>query len=224
MDESGSARVRWGNSDLYGYVDNEPTDGADPSGLKFGIWNDKTGWTSESGDDVFKRLVTQLGGQPANMQALKDSDLWKNLVDSPTWIEVKFLKMGGNTKGEGGRTYKDDFMGGISSTVGPDMANNPKGLLANFIHEMIHAAVLARCKLVFNGNVVLDRNNDRDNFKIGKGYGKYPGTNYQNDINITGQDLIDWLTQQIGPPGAFPKPRPPSEDPPPHIPGLNRGV
>ena len=108
--------------------DNEPhLRKVDPSGLKYGIWNDKTGWTSESGDDVFKRLVTQLGGQPANMQALKDSDLWKNLVDSPTWIEVKFLKMGGNTKGEGGRTYKDDFMGGISSTVGPDMANNPKG-------------------------------------------------------------------------------------------------
>jgi hypothetical protein len=143
--------------------------------------------------------------------------LWRRLVESPTWIEVKFLNMAGS-QGEGGRIYYDDFCGGIVVTVGPDTAKNPRELLSHFIHEMVHAFLLAGYGLKIDGKSIWDKNTDPANYREGNGYGNYPGTNSKNDINLAGQEFIDWLTRKIGAPPAFPVPRPPSEDPPIRVP------
>ena len=192
-----------GSRDLYGYVSNEPTDGADASGLYFAKYNIKTGWKRESPDDVLKRLAKQMGGPLRNPQELKNQEFWRQMDSSNIPIEVKFLNMAGNPNREGGRTYFDGFSGGVMVNVGPDMANDPNQLLSNFLHEMIHASLLAGCNFNFGGNPVKDLNADPENYKTGTGYGKYPGTNDQNDINQPGQGLINDLSPKIAPRQRF---------------------
>jgi hypothetical protein len=84
---------------------------------------------------------------------------------------------------------------------------------------MVHAFLLAGgCTLTFKGKLVGDKNSDTDNWTEGIGYSYYPGTESQDDINDVGHDFLDTAQNAIGAPSEFPKPRPPSEDPPIRVP------
>jgi RHS repeat-associated protein len=167
-----------GESDLYEYVADDASNMADPSGLEF-VRGRARGKGPIFGDGaegaILKRLAQAMNIRVGALKPIRDSALWKGLANAKPYVQVEFNPT--DNEGAPANTPQgpmpilgtDPIKYGFRVRVDPTMTEythkkgteirypNEQTLLYAFVHELIHAALLAGCELNFNGQPLTDK-------------------------------------------------------------------
>ena len=189
------------DSDLYRYAANDSINLSDAWGLKFKR-RDLIGIDAENA--ILEDLANHLGVPVKTLDPIRKSLLWRAIARSNRVVWVQFLVL--NPRYGGTTVEQDD--GTICVTVDPSKwisrvppgaKRTPKALLWNFLHELIHAALMLGFRPVVidrNGNVkpVYDKPTDPDYQETN--YPLVPGAG-RSDLNNNGEQYIDLLVGQL---------------------------